>query len=37
MSGMPRAQARDQIGADIERILTGWSLNPVLTDRQTAR
>ena len=37
MSGMPRAQARDQIGADIERILTGWSLNPALTDRQTAR
>jgi len=28
MSGMPRAQARDQIGADIDRILTGWSLNP---------
>ena len=37
MSGMPRAQARDQIGADIKRILTGWSLNPALTDRQTAR
>lgn len=28
MSGMPRAKARDQIRANIERILTGWSSTP---------
>ena len=26
MSGLPRAEARDQIRADIERILTDWTL-----------
>jgi hypothetical protein len=28
MSGLPRADAREQIRADIERILDNWSLDP---------